>query len=490
MGTVLDDRQILRYNPWWARDGWEADDPHLRRLREQPARLPSPQVEDVDLARPAVHILRGPRQVGKSTDLKLLVRRALNTGFAANRIVYLSLDALEDRPTMELVDVFDRALELAGPGSERPRLILLDEVTSARRWRTAIKIMWDDGRIDGDIVLCTGSSAIDLSEEAAERLPGRRGSGQDVLILPQDFGSFARAVDPGVPPGLGLSVGDILTEDGTAAIVSARVHLPALQAAFERYLLFGGLPVAVAEAAAGRREPSEEVERVMWDALTKEIQRRGASVSAAQALLERVMRSLGSKMSWSRIAEELAVPLGTPRRRKGSGKNDPRTVQGYVELLAVNYFALILYFWKQSSGSGNLAKNKKVYFGDPLLHTIMASRTGLDRNRHADVENAVALALYRRYEPTERSAESFCSPERLHVWGTSKGGEIDFVCGPRAAVEVVEVADWAKVNRQKATAPMRALPGRPAIVATREHLELSGAVNLVPVALLLWALSG
>ena len=202
MGTMLDDRQILRYNPWWARDGWEADDPHLRRLREQPARLPSPQVEDVDLARPAVHISRGPRQVGKSTDLKLLVRRALNTGFAANRIVYLSLDALEDRPTMELVDVFDRALQSAGPGSERPRLILLDEVTSARRWRTAIKIMWDDGRIDGDIVLCTGSSAIDLAEEAAERLPGRRGSGQDVLILPQDFGSCPRG-GPGCATGPG-----------------------------------------------------------------------------------------------------------------------------------------------------------------------------------------------------------------------------------------------------------------------------------------------
>ena len=37
---------------------------------------------------------------------------------------------------------------------------------------------------------------------------------------------------------------------------------------------------------------------------------------------------------------------------------------------------------------------------------------------------------------------------------------------------------------------MRALPGRPAIVATRNELQLGGAVNLVPAALLLWALSG
>ncbi len=491
---MLSDREILRDNPWWTRAGWEADDPHLRRLAGQPVRLPSPQVEDVDIARPAVHILRGPRQVGKSTDLKLLVARALREGLPPGRVVYLSLDLLEDQSASELVESVERALFLAGAGTDGPRLILLDEVTADRRWRTAVKSMWDRGLIDTDIVLCTGSSAIDLAEGAAERLPGRRGAGRDILVLPQDFGSFARALDESVPVPPGLSVAEILTADGKATLAAARVHLPALEDALERYLVFGGLPAAVAEAVTGLREPSEEVRRVLWDSLTREIQRRGASISAAQSLLERIMRSLGAKVSWSRIADELAVPLGAARSMaarsgRGARRNDPRTVQSYVELLAVDYFALILYFWRPDSGSGSVAKNKKIYFGDPLLHTITASCTGLSRDRHADVENAIALALYRRYEPSERNAENFHAPERLHVWGTRKGGEIDFVCGPRTAIDAVEVADWAKVNRQKATAPMRALPGRPAIVATRRELQFGDIANLVPAALLLWALS-
>jgi hypothetical protein len=492
---MLSDREILRENPWWTRAGWEADDPHLRRLEGQPVRLPSPQVEDVDLERPAVHILRGPRQVGKSTDLKLLVARALREGVAPGRIVYLPLDLLEDQPAGELVDSVERALLLSGADRKAPRLILLDEVTVARGWRTAVKAMWDRGLIDTDVVLCTGSSAIDLAEGAAERLPGRRGAGRDILVLPQDFGAFARALDTSVPAPPGLNVAEVLTAEGSAVLTAARLHLPVLEDALERYLVFGGLPAAVAEAAGGLREPSAEVVRVLWDSLTREIQRRGASVPAAQALLERIMRSLGAKVSWSRIADELAVPLGahssrTRSRGRGTVRNDPRTVQSYVELLAVDYFALILYFWKPDSGSGAVAKDKKIYFGDPLLQTITASRAGLPRNRHAEIENALALALYRRYEPSERSAENFHAPERLHVWGTRKGGEIDFVCGPRTAIDAVEVADWAKVNRQKATAPMRALPGRPAIVATRDELRLDGVVNLVPAALLLWALSG
>lgn len=450
-------------------------------------RLPSPQVEEIDLALSAVHILRGPRQVGKSTDLKLLVRRALEAGADPRDVVYLSLDVLEGLPPAALVESVNRALELAG--GEEPRLVLLDEVTAAGRWQTAVKALWDEGRIDRDVVVCTGSSAIDLAEGAAERLPGRRGAGRDFLVMPQGFASFARALDGASPAGPGLTVAQIVSPDGQEAMRAARVHLPALQRALERYLRFGGLPAAVAEAVSGRAEPSESVQRVLWDSIVKEVQRRGASVPAVQALFERVMRSLGSKLSWSRMAREMAVPLSA-RRGSVSGRTDPRTLQSYVELLAVNYFALVLYFWKPDSGSGDVGRDKKVYFGDPLLQTIVAERVGLPRDPHADVENAVALALYRRYEPPERGAENMLAPERLHVWGTRRGGEIDFVCGPRGAIEAVEVADWERVNRQKATAPGRALPGRPSLVATREELDFGRSANLVPAALLLWALSG
>jgi uncharacterized protein len=484
---MLSDLQIVRFNPWWRIPGWEAEDLHLRSLEASPVRLPAPQVDQIDLGEPAVHVLRGPRQTGKSTDLKLLVHRALEAGTEPRQVVYLSLDLLEDQPPSALVESVNRALELSG-GRGGSRLILLDEVTAAERWQTAVKALWDEGRIDRDVVVCTGSSAADLAEGSADRLPGRRGRGRDFLVLPQGFSSFARAIDGTIPPGLGLTVAEIVSADGQEALRASRVHLPAMQRVLERYLVFGGLPAAVAEAVGGHAEPSEEVRRVLWDSLVKEVQRRGASIPAAQALLERVMRSLGSKLSWSRMAREMSVPLGRPRRRVGD-RSDPRTLQSYVELLAVNYFALVLYFWKQDSGTGDVARDKKVYFGDPLLHTITAERVGLPRDRHAEVENAVALALYRRYEPRERSAENMVAPERLHVWGTRRGGEVDFVCGPRNEVEVVEVADWSTLDRRKATAPARALPGRPSLVASRDELDFGRSANVVPAALLLWALS-
>jgi hypothetical protein len=58
---------------------------------------------------------------------------------------------------------------------------------------------------------------------------------------------------------------------------------------------FGGLPAAVAEAAAGLLSPSEAVRRVLYDSLVRKVQRRGAGLPATHALLERVIRSLGSR---------------------------------------------------------------------------------------------------------------------------------------------------------------------------------------------------
>ncbi len=477
----------MRANPWWRSANWRSDDPHLRRLGEQPARLPAPVADAIDLWAPAVHLLRGPRQVGKSTDLKLMVLRGLAEGRAPESILYLALDLLEGQPVEELARTVRRAQVLAG--APAASLVLFDEVTSVQRWRLAVKALWDEGSIDRSVVICTGSSAIGLSDSEAESLPGRRGVGRDLLVLPQDFGAFARTLDPSLPEAPGMDVADLVSPTGQRLMSQMLLHLPDLQRDLERYLLFGGLPAAVAEASRGALRPSEATKRVLKDSLLREIRHKGASAPAADALLERMLRSLGSRVSWQRMAEEMAVPLRGKRAGR-AGRTDRRTLQDYVEFLAAGYFALILYFWKQNSGTADFSKDKKIYFGDPLLHTITTDRVGLAPDPHAQVENTVAMHLFRRYEPVDRQAETFPAADRLHVWRTGSGGEIDFVCGPREAVHAVEVADWLRVNRQKATAPMRALPGRPSLVVTRDQLEFGPTMSLVPAALALWGLSG
>jgi uncharacterized protein len=479
---ALTDGQILAQNPWWTDGGWRAFDPHLALLDEQPMRLPADFVAGLDLASEGIHILRGPRQVGKSTDLKLLVERALQAGRDPRSVVYLALDLLEGQPHAELAETILRAKALArydGAG-----VILLDEVTLLARWQSAVKALWDGGDIRREVVVCTGSSAIDLRRGAVERLPGRRGAGVDHLVLPQSFAVFARALDRSIPVSPGLTVAQLLAPAGREALEEAQIHGPALEDALERYVRFGGLPAAVAEAAAGVSFPSEAVKRVLYDSLVREVQRRGAGVPATHALLERVIRSLGSKTDWSRMAREMDVPLS--RRR---GPTSHQTLRDYIELLADGYFLFIVYFWRAGSQTNSLSNDKKVFFADPLLHTIALDHVpGRGPDLPAVIENLIGLALYRRYEPPSRLIETFASPERLHIWQTAKGGEVDFVAGSRRELDAVEVKYHKDIDLRSAAAVARAHPGRPAIVASRHELRFRETYALVPAHLLLWAL--
>lgn len=478
----LSDDHIASLNPWWTRTDWRGQDSHLGRLDEQPRRLPAEFPARLDLTAPGIHVLRGPRQVGKSTDLKLLVERALSERRPPRSIVYLALDRLEGQRHAALAETVVRAKELATWAG--PCLVLLDEVTMIERWQTAVKSLWDEGHIRSDVVVCTGSSAVDLQRGAAERLPGRREAGEDHLILPQSFGSFAQAFDRGIPTSPRLTVADLRTPDGEAWLREARLHAAALDRALRRYLRFGGLPAAVGEAISGATDPSERTKRVLSDSLVSELQRKGASVAASHALLERIVRSLGSKISWSAVAREMDVPLG-----RGKSRPSHQTLRDYVELLAGGYFVFIAYFWRSGSDTNEQSKDKKVFFADPLLHSVALDRApGLQPDVPAMVENAVGMALLRRYEPADRLLESFTLPERLHIWQTARGGEVDFVCGPRRELDVVEVKYREHPGLSAASAAARAHPGRPVVMATKDELRVAESYTLVPAHTLLWAL--
>lgn len=476
---ALSDAQIIEQNPWWAGPGWEERDPHLARLARQPRRLPADLVAEIDLRRAAIHTLRGPRQVGKSTDLKLLAKRALAEGFETRQVLYLTLELLEGQSLASVAATIKRARSMAR--SAGPGLVLLDEVTFVDGWQTAVKSLWDDGTLEEDVAVCTGSSAIDLREGAADRLPGRRGTGLDHSVFPQSFAAFARAMHPAIAASPSQGIEWVVSDTGWEALEELRIHLPHLDEALELYMRFGGLPAAVAEAVSGATVPSEETKKIAYDSLLREIQRKHASRPAAHALLERVLRSLGSKTSWARMSREMAVDLHPGPARGAVGE--------YIELLASAYFLLVAYFWRSDSNSEELSKDKKLYFGDPLLHSVAHDLApGLAVDTPALVENLVALALYHRYEAPASRLEGFDAPASLHVWQTRRAGEIDFVCGSRAGPDLVEVKYQRSPDLRRAAAIPRAFPARPVVVATKDRLERRSGYALVPAPLLLWAL--
>lgn len=114
-----------------------------------------------------LHILTGPRQVGKTTAARSL----LWTWPGPTH--YAAADELVPTDSTWLRSHWDTARRLAAGGT--PTLLVLDEVQKIRGWSDAVKGLWDADRATGTElrVLLLGSSALRLAAGTNESLAGR-----------------------------------------------------------------------------------------------------------------------------------------------------------------------------------------------------------------------------------------------------------------------------------------------------------------------------
>ena len=196
------DNQIRMSNPWWkARDSikkdkkiieWEKSiikhDPWLRHNIKY----------DFEYDNTVVYTLRGPRQVGKTTLVKLQIRDFLTVkNICPWNIFYYSFDLSSSK--LELVEAIESYLRLSKKyrkKSERTYLFL-DEISSINDWQKGIKWLIDNNLLENCTVLATGSQATRILN-AAELLPGRKGRTTEPyhkLLTPMKFSEFVQTQD-------------------------------------------------------------------------------------------------------------------------------------------------------------------------------------------------------------------------------------------------------------------------------------------------------
>jgi uncharacterized protein len=149
-----------------------------------------------DYSNDIVYTLRGPRQVGKTTLLKLQIRDFLDKGISPWNIFYYAFD-IDVRPR-DIIDIIENYMKNTEHLRQKGRCYLfLDEMSSSKHWQKAIKKLWDTSRLTDCTVLITGSHALDI-KRSTEKLPGRRGLTNDTydkILLPMKFSEYVFTVD-------------------------------------------------------------------------------------------------------------------------------------------------------------------------------------------------------------------------------------------------------------------------------------------------------
>ncbi len=252
----MNDSQLRRLlsdrSPWRARSGWAADDPDLRAAARLPLHYEPEPLGDIRA--PGLYVLRGPRRVGKSLELKRAIAQLLAQGIDPKTIFYCSCDGLSKQDLRRLIAQGHNVTRTL-PGA---RHWLLDEVTAVVGWSQTIKELRDqDATFREACVVLTGSSARDL-EQARKDLADRRGGipDSDRLLLPMGFRAFCRALDGfDELPTQSIAPRDFLGVEAERAIMALEPWVYKLADAWELFLDVRG--ISARRRGAGWRRSRE-----------------------------------------------------------------------------------------------------------------------------------------------------------------------------------------------------------------------------------------
>jgi uncharacterized protein len=447
---------------------WELDDPDLRAAKRLPLDYdPKPLA---DIRAPGLYVLRGPRRVGKSLELKRAVVRLLAEGANPKTVFYCSCDGLSKQDLRRLV-AQGNSVTRTLPG---PRHWLLDEVTAVPGWSQTIKELRDqDTAFRESCVVLTGSSARDL-EQARKDLADRRGgiADSDRLLLPMGFRAFCRALRDldELPPQI-LQPRDFLTGDAARAISDLEPWSDALADAWEMFLDVGGFPRAVGELVESGAV-SDGFVQGMWDVVLGDaIRATSMSETDVAALLDRLVLNLCSPINASRISRDVGLP-------------GHQATMNRIEDLVRAFLAWRCH--RIDEGRPNTAAQRKLYFVDPLIAQLAHRRnTDFPTPDTAKLtQQQVALALARAV--SLHAPAAFVQTDRVMYERTNTGAEIDFV-GPD--LELPFECKYTDGNWRKEALTMKARYRR-GVMVTRSPL-LTGAdepIWAIPAGMLAWLL--
>lgn len=462
---MIKDVDVLDQNPWWKGAGKIYTDEKIQKWSNAPARFtPSLKQEieyDYSPDNTVVYTLRGPRQVGKTTMVKLQIMDFIKQGIAPWNIFYCSLDLASTR--QDVVDAVEIYMRMSSrQRGNRRTYLFLDEVSTIDDWQKGIKWLVDGGKLRNCTVLATGSQAINL-RNASERLPGRRGvvkDNHDKILLPMKFAEYASLLNNDVNKvvtDLGLShssekdviLSRLLNREIDDKIDKLCAYQGELDGLLCEYMLTGGTPLVINEKIrAGIL--SENLYANYLDGIRGDWSKLAKNEILLKQFGGTIVKCQGSHTSWTALSRE-------------SDLGSPNTASGYADTLHDLFVLSIIHRYHADKKIPMLRKNRKFYFRDPFfLHIFngwMSPKDNFDTslehvqsetNQGMIVEGVVADHLIRLSFNRSLKKQTFDYFNHVFYWKDKKNREVDFVLYDGDTTELpIEVKFRNKINHRE-----------------------------------------
>lgn len=491
--------ELTYWNDWWKIRGFPQDDVNINNWSESAFKWKprlSETIEDEEI----VYVLRGPRRVGKTTLLKLRIKKLLEKGVSPENIFYFPCDALET--PKQLRTVVETYLSQQRRQGEWAYLFI-DEVSMLVDWQKAIKLLIDAGRFRDCTIILTGSHSIDL-RKGSESLSGRRGKVEklrygspDRILLSAKFSEYVETLETELSNELQelwllaqknrkrmfLELANGRIPDELRRLVLFTNELELL---LDQYMLTGGIALAINQYVS-RREIAEDTYTLFVNFMVRDICRWGYDENYARQILRRILEVLSSHVSWRQLGE-------------GTDVRDSRTAESYVNTLKDSFVVTYHYKLNIQKASPDYIGNKKTYFQDPFIfhacrgwvygkrafdlsRKFLSSPENKSKLVECIVSNHLSRFMFKEYP------SSLFDPSNYVFYWRSKKREVDFAIELDDKFLPIEVKYSNNIQKDdiRGISDFRKT-GRShdfGIITSRTRLETGKGYTIVPLSILL-----
>jgi len=472
--TNFDISHLANQNIWW--DGAQNifDDITIQKYNRSPLKWSPKVTQELEFGKDNIYIIRGPRQVGKTTALKLLIKsKLLEERVPAIALFYFTCDALET--FHDLINVLETYLNYARLSYSGELFIFLDEISEIDKWQKAIKFLVDTGKLRNTTLFLTGSNAYDL-KHSSERLPGRRGTslGLDRTFFPLTFRDYLCLVDRTFQAQSEKfelfdvdAINDLVKRSSFKSLL---VKKPRIDLFFDQYLLSGGFITAINDY-----HQNSSISPYIYEIYLQWVKGDFARYQKQERFLKQIIRrmiiSLSSDIGWNSFTKDSEI-------------GSHNTVVEYVDILEASFIARTVYNIDLNRQTANARKNKKFYILDNFIFhafrgwlwamndPFKASKKFLAyaENKSKLVENCTFMHFHQLFG------------EEMYFWKNKT--EVDFVGKKNGKLYFFELK-YRTQPRIKHFEQFFRMTNRPLVVLTRDEFRVEQNLLMIPVSLML-----
>jgi predicted AAA+ superfamily ATPase len=360
----FDISQLSDVNPWWIDKYNVLKDLHLSNLEKLEYQW-DPNIRFyIRLENDVIFTIRGPRQVGKTTLLKIIIKDLLiDDAIKPENVFFWSF---ENNNAQELNQIIKTYLDWRSSQSEERKYLFLDEICAVKEWPKEMIHFANKGSFMNCSIVVTGSHSMDI-KHSTELMPGRRGGDEgnplDKILLPMKFSEYITLLWPQFKRNLfdlELVKGtnkhnkmfDLFDGKIDESIKNLLVYKKELDILFESYLLTGGIPATINEYKKNDKI-STKLFNIYLTAIIGDLHRYNYKEHFFKQIVREIFHTLSNPISWNSFTKNTDI-------------KSHNTAQEYITAMEELYIANISYRCSIHDKRIHTFM-KKIYVLDPFI---------------------------------------------------------------------------------------------------------------------------